>query len=68
LKVMQPTAVNPHFLVFWVTAIMTGKATEKEQELQGSSGGHASVAGRAKFIGQAFAADAADAADAGGTT
>jgi hypothetical protein len=37
---MQPTAANPHVLVLFITMIMTGKATAKEQELQGASSGH----------------------------
>ena len=37
---MQPTAANPCLLVFFITMIMTGKATAKEQELQGASSGH----------------------------
>jgi hypothetical protein len=37
---MQPTAANPLALVLFITMIMTGKATAKEQELQGASSGH----------------------------
>jgi hypothetical protein len=37
---MQPTTSGPLLLVFYINAIMTGKATAKEQELQGASGGH----------------------------
>ena len=54
---MQPTAANPHLLVFYITAIMTAKATANEQELQGASSGHSADGGGGN-----------DAADAGDTT
>jgi hypothetical protein len=61
---MQPTAANPVMLIFLINAIMTGKATAKEQELQGASSGHASGAGLAVVLD----GGGGDAADAGDTT
>ena len=60
---MQPTAPNPHFLIFWITMIMTGKATAKEQELQGASGGHSIGAYLATFSRDGSGDDAAGAGD-----
>jgi hypothetical protein len=63
---MQPTAANPHLLVFYITAIMTAKATANEQELQGASSGHSAAAALVALSRDGGGGD--DAADAGDTT
>ena len=60
---MQPTAPNPHWLVFYVNMIMTGKATAKEQELKGASGGHSAVVGLAVMTQDDGGDDASDVGD-----
>jgi hypothetical protein len=61
--VMQPTAANPAVLVFFINLIMTGKATAKEQELQGALGGHVTGAWLAGFSRDGGGDDAADVGD-----
>jgi hypothetical protein len=60
---MQPTAANPHLLVTWIILIMTGKATAKEQELQGATSGHSAGAALAAFSRDGGGDDAAGAGD-----
>jgi hypothetical protein len=49
--------------IFWINTIMTGKATAKEQELQGASSGHSLGAFLAGFSRGGGGDDAADAGD-----
>ena len=60
---MQPTAASPLGLVLFITLIMTGKATAKEQELQGASSGHSVGATLASHSRGGGGDDAADAGD-----
>ena len=63
---MQPAAPNPWNLVMFINLIMTGKATAKEQELQGASSGHTASAALATLMTRAN--DATDVADDTDTT